>query len=185
MRCGSRIFGLILLISGITLQPALAGDVKAQTGVKANFAKYRTYSWFPPKVLTKAGVVEDHPSNPVLQEIIDREMEKLGLSKTAGDADLMVQTLVLTESTPQLEAVLMSLGNSWSYPGETIATMGRYNRKGTLYVNLVDRESKTSAWSAKATESLPDKGLSPDKLRSKLSEAAEKMFRKYPAKKMN
>jgi hypothetical protein len=174
--------GLTLLIAAVILpSTAFAADIKAQTGPGANFARYRTYKWYPPKVLTKAGVVEDHPSNPVLQELVDRELAKVGLKQTSDAADLMVQTLVLTESTPQLEAVLMSLGNSWSYPGETIATMGRYNRKGTLYLNLIDTETKKSAWSAKVTDSLPEKALSSDKLRSKLADAAEKMFKKYPA----
>jgi hypothetical protein len=79
-----------------------------------------------------------------------------------------------------LEAVIMAEGPGMMY-GTPIATMGRYNKEGTLALNLIDSKTKKSAWFAMVTDSLPNKTLKPDEIRSKLDKAARNIFKKYPA----
>jgi len=67
--------------------------------------------------------------------------------------------------------------------GDPVATIGRYNRQGTLYLNLIDRLAKKSAWFAMVTDSLPNGTLNPEQIRAKLDKAAADIFKKYPVKK--
>lgn len=58
--------------------------------------------------------------------------------------------------------------------------MGRYNKEGTLAINLIDTRTKQSAWVAMATDSLANK---PGSGAKKIPGATAAMFRKYPTKK--
>jgi hypothetical protein len=154
--------------------------VKTQTTPGTDFTQYRTYQWLPPRVLTKTGVVENHPANPLVKEAVDRQLREKGMSEVSEAGDLQVATTVLTESIPQVEAVLLAGPDNMMY-GTPIATMGRYNNQGTLVVNLIDAKTKKTAWIGLARESLPgDRVQKPEVVRQKLESAAEKMFKKYP-----
>jgi len=63
-----------------------------------------------------------------------------------------------------------------------VATMGRYNRQGTLYINMIDRRKNRSAWLAMATESLPTRELNVEEARSKLDKAVKNIFKKLQTK---
>lgn len=160
---------------------ALAEEkVKAITTPGVDMASYRTYEWLPPRVLTKSGVVENHPANPLIRAAVDRQLTARGLTEAKTAGDLQVAATALTESIPQVEAVLMAEGNNMMY-GTPIATMGRYNKEGTLVVNLIDAKTKKTAWIGLARESLPNKAQQePDEIQKKLDSAAKKMFQKYP-----
>jgi len=116
-----------------------------------------------------------------------RELSQRGLSEVADDADLQIQAWVLTESVPQLEAVIIANvvveAGTYMTLGDPVATIGRYNRQGTLYLNLIDRLAKKSAWFAMVTDSLPNGTLNPEQIRAKLDKAAADIFKKYPVKK--
>jgi len=187
MRTPSRILGLTLLMLASLTTTVSAGKVKAYPGHKVDINSYRTYQWFPPRVMTKAGIIEDHPANPVLKEAVGREISQRGLSEVADDADLQIQAWVLTESVPQLEAVIIANvvveAGTYMTLGDPVATIGRYNRQGTLYLNLIDRLAKKSAWFAMVTDSLPNGTLNPEQIRAKLDKAAADIFKKYPVKK--
>ena len=182
MKTHSRILSLTLLITAFLTPSVFAGKVKVQNGENPDFAHYKTYQWLPPKVLTKVGIVENHPSNPVIKEIIGRELAKQGLTEAAGEADLQVQTFVLSDSTPQLEAVIIGMNPSTNW-GTAIGTVGRYNRTGTLGINLIDRRTNKSAWLALSTSNIKNGTLSEDEIRSKIDDAARQIFKKYPGKK--
>jgi hypothetical protein len=187
MRTPYRILGLtVLVLAGLT-GALSAGKVKAYPGTNVDINGYRTYQWLPPRVMTKTGIVEDHPANPVLKEAVGRELLQRGLSEVADDADLQIQAWILTESIPQLEAVIVAAvgvqPGTYMVVGDPIATIGRYNRQGSLYLNLIDRRTKKSAWFAMVTDSLPNRALKPEQIRAKLDKAAADIFKKYPVKK--
>jgi hypothetical protein len=171
-----------LLLSILLTLPIFACDVKTQTAKNADFSHYRTYQWFPPRVLTNVGEVENHPANPILKEVIGRQLAQKGLEELADGADLQIQATALTDTTPQLEAVVFAY-----FPGDwsptQVASLGRYNRTGTLCLNLIDRRTNKSAWFAMVTESLPMGDLKPEQIRAKLEAAVKSMFKKYPVKK--
>jgi hypothetical protein len=64
--------------------------------------------------------------------------------------------------------------------GINVQAMGRYNREGTLVVNLIDRQKNKSAWAGMITETISNK---PGAGIGKIPKAAEKLFSKYPVKK--
>lgn len=180
MRMICRIIFLTLLISAFLMPLLQAGKVKTQGG--KDLAQYKTYQWFPPRVLTKLGLEENHPANPILKEVVGQQLSGVGLTEVADGADLQIQAWVFTQSVPQLEAMIYSIDPYMLY-GTPIATVGRYNREGTLLLNLVDRRTKKSAWAAMVTNSLPTGTLEPDQIRAKLDKAAQDIFKKYPLKK--
>jgi len=167
-------------LSMLAVLPCYAGKVVAYVGQGVDLSKYRTYQWLPPKILTKTGVVEGDPEYaPLIKAAVDRQLVRLGLIEVADGADLQVAALALSESIPQLEAVV--------FPGHVamdfatpIATMGRYNREGTLVVNLIDTSTKKSAWAGLARETIDNK---PGSGKKKIEQAAIRLFKKYPSKK--
>lgn len=181
-----RILSLTLLISACLIPQPVAGKVKSYPDPKADFSHYKTYQWFPPRVLTKAGIDENHPAAPVLKEVVGRHLMRKGLSEVADGADLQIQAYVLTESVPQLEAVIFSMGGVYqggaTSIGSPVASVGRYNKEGSLYLNLIDSRTKKSAWFVMGSDSLPNRTLNPDEIRAKLDKVATAMFKKYPLK---
>ncbi|MEO8597495.1 MAG: DUF4136 domain-containing protein [Candidatus Solibacter sp.] len=156
-----------------------ARKIKAFAGTHANFAGYKTYQWLPVKALAKTGLVEDEPMiTPIIKEAVNREMTALGLTEVRENADLQVAAFVSTTSVPQLEAVIFGNGMDFDY-GTAIATMGRYNKEGTLAINLIDSRTNKSAWAVLASDSLDNKAGSGAK---KIPDATAAMFRKYPTK---
>jgi hypothetical protein len=174
--------GLTLVVSAGLMQPVFAGKVKAFAGENVDFSRYKTYHWLPPRVLTKVGVDENHPASPVLKELVGRQLSQRGLTELADGSDLDIQAYLLTESTPQLEAVFLA-GEFGMIYGTPIATMGRYNRQGTLCINLIDRRTKKSAWLAMTTDSVPTGTMTSEEILSKLDKATRNIFKKYPVKK--
>jgi hypothetical protein len=162
------------------MPPVRAAKVKTQGG--KNLSQYETYQWFPPRVLTKVGLEENHVANPVLKEVVGRQLSERGLMELADGADLQIQAWVFTESVPQLEAIVYAIDPNMLY-GAPIATVGRYNRQGTLFLNLIDRRTKKSAWIGMVTDSLPSGTLDPEQIRAELDKAAKNIFKKYPVKK--
>jgi hypothetical protein len=157
----------------------LARKLRVEVMPGADFARYTTYEWLPPKALTSTGVVENPPVvGPAVKDAVNRQLAAKGLREVASGGDLQVSVLVLRESIPQLEAVVFG-GPNMMY-GTPVAAMGRYNHEGTLVVNLIDTRSRKSAWVGMATETI-DSGEGAGL--KKLPDAAAKLFKKYPAPK--
>jgi len=180
MRTSYRTLCSVLLASTCLMPPVRAAKVKTQGG--KNLSQYETYQWFPPRVLTKVGLEENHVANPVLKEVVGRQLSERGLMELVDGADLQIQAWVFTESVPQLEAIVYAIDPNMLY-GAPIATVGRYNRQGTLFLNLIDRRTKKSAWIGMVTDSLPSGTLDPEQIRAELDKAAKNIFKKYPVKK--
>jgi hypothetical protein len=176
----NRSFAVVLLIAaGPLAERCLAGKVRVEIGTGADFARYKTYQWLPPKVLMSSGVVENEPViGPAMKDAINHELSAKGLREVAEGGDLQVSALALREAIPQLEAVVFG-GPDMMY-GEPIATMGRYNHEGTLVINLIDTRTKKSAWLGMAKETI-DRGQGTGL--KKIPVAAAKLFKKYPSPK--
>jgi uncharacterized protein DUF4136 len=178
-RAHARWLLTLIAAAGPLVNRSDAAKVRVELQPGADFARYKTYQWLPPKVLTNTGVVENHPVlGPAMKDAINRQLLAHGLTEVAEGGDIEVSALALTASIPQLEAVVFG-GPNMMY-ATPIATMGRYNREGTLIVNLIDARTKKSAWVGMVKESLDKKEGAGQK---KLPSAAAKMFKKYPSPK--
>jgi hypothetical protein len=170
-----NVFLIWLLCSALSL---FAKDLKTFPTKGVDFAQFKTYRWAPPRFLGKTGIVENDPVvGPLVKEAVDSELSKKGLTQVTEGGDLEVLTMVMLDASPQVEAAYYAGGLDMAY-ATPIAVMGRYNRKGTLVVNLVDTKTKKSAWVGIDSESLADAGQ--EKNKGKIGKAAEKMFKKYP-----
>jgi hypothetical protein len=170
---------LLAIGFGPLVERCYGGKVRVEVQPGADFASYKTYQWLPPKVLTKSGVVENHPVlGPAMKEAINRQLAEKGLREVAEGGDLEVNALALRESIPQLEAV--AFGGPYMMYDTPIAAMGRYNNEGTLIVHLIDAKRKKSAWIGMATETI---GRDEGSGLKKLPDVAAKMFKKYPSPK--
>ena len=168
--------GLLTLAGAVLLHPCYAAKVRTQLGANADFARYKTYRWLPPKALTKTGVVENDPViAPAIKDAVNQQLRQHGLTEVTEGGDLEVSSGVLNEFIPQVEAVLFA-GPDLMYD-TPIATMGRYNRTGTLVVNLIDPKTKKSAWVGMVQDSIDNK---PGAGLKKLPSAAAKLFKKFP-----
>ena len=143
-----------LLACGLVQAPCFAGKARVEVPKGADLSQYRTYQWLPPKALTNTGVVDNHPElGPLVKEAVNKQLMAKGLKEVESGGDLQVATIVLGRAIPQLEAVVFG-GPDIMYYDTPIATMGRYNREGTLVVNLIDSKTKKSAWTGLVTESI-------------------------------
>jgi hypothetical protein len=188
MRPLARLVILTLLVSLYWSVPMFAGKVEAFAGKDADFSRYKTFQWLPPRVLTKLGVVEDDPANPFLKAAVGRQLSQKGLNELANGADLQIQAWVLTEQVPQFVAMIaasvsIDLSNSVVTVSDPMTVVGQFNRQGSLYLNLIDSRTNKSAWFAMVSDSLPNRTLRPDEMRAKLDKAAKNIFNKYPVKK--
>jgi hypothetical protein len=175
--------GAVFVFISSLINPCLA---KVKTFVNANvdLNTYKTYQWLPPRVLTNKGIVEDDPTvGPAIKAAVNHELKARGLVEVEQGGELLVSTGALTSYFPQLEALIFPgvIGANETL-GNPIATMGRYNREGTLAVNLIDAKNNKSAWAGLITDSIDDKPGSGVK---KLPKAAASLFGKYPVKKKN
>lgn len=169
-----------VVILALCAQPCFAGKVQSIVGQNAEFSRYKTYQWLPTRILTKTGVVEDEPSTtPVVKDAINRQLAAKGLREVNTGGDLQVATVILTESTPQLEALIFSGVQQYDW-GQPIATVGRYNKQGTLVVNLIDAKTTETAFAGMATKSIDNK---PGAGIKKIPQAVADVFKKYPAAK--
>lgn len=156
------------------------GKMRVAVGPNADFASYKTYQWLPVKVLGSSGIVENDPRvSPAIREAVNRELQARGLTEVPEGGDLQVAAFAMTASIPQLEAVIFPGGVPLDF-ATPVATMGRYNREGTLAVNLIESRTNTSAWAGLITKSIDNK---PGSGLGKIPGATRELFRKYPSKK--
>ena len=173
---------LLPVFVSFAIAGGLFGEVKSFPSNNVDFTQYKTYQWLPPRVLTKSGIVENEPTvSPIIEAAFKQELAKIGLTEVSQGADVQIATGALTESVPQLEAVFfgpLDWGPGTSWGGTPIATMGRYNKQGSLILNMIDVRTNKSAWVAIATKALGK----PSQNEKAIHKATSEIFKKYPKK---
>jgi hypothetical protein len=162
---------------------ATAGEVQVFPVKGVDLARFKTFKMLPTRVLTGSGVLENDPEvSPFINSALRNELTQKGLKEVAEGADLEVSAGALVVSIPQVEAIIYNFAN---LPGDTswgtspITTIGRYNREGTLIVNLIDPAAKKSVWLGFAKRALGK----PSNRKRDIDKAARDLFKKYPAPK--
>jgi hypothetical protein len=176
--------GTPLRIALFTLLPALclAADTKVYSQKDADFSRYKTYQWLPSKVMTKTGVVEGDPVvAPLIAKAVKEQLAKKGFTEVTENPDVTVATLALAESVPQLEALIFAPYDGATWGTAPLASVGRYNREGSLVVNIVDPRTNKSLWTGLTRRTISKK--EPGEHGPDLDKAANDLFKKYPPKK--
>jgi len=178
-----RTAAVAVLIAGFFAAFCLA-KVKFDYDRQANFASYKTYTWLPPRILKKTGIDEgDDIVAPYIKKAVNREMTRRGFTE-APDGQVQISAWAFADAVPHVDALI--------YPGYGLGpggvpainigaaptTLGRYNKSGTVLVNLIDASTKKSIWGAIASGDLPKKS----QIQDKVDKAVREMFEKYPIK---
>lgn len=168
------------MLVALLLMPSWAEKVKIYIGKDVDFSQYKTYQWLPPRVLAKTGVVENDPEiSPVIKDAVNRELTARGFREVSEGGDLQVSTAALAESIPQMEYLIFPDRMAYNY--ETpLTSVGRYNRQGTLVVNLIDSRTNKSAWAGLARETIDNH---PGAGKEKIGKVTARLFSKFPVKK--
>jgi hypothetical protein len=182
MRRTVVIFGLLLLAA------VCFGKLKVEFDKKADFTRYKTYQWYPPRVLMKTGVVEDDDVvAPLIRKAVNRELTRRNMTEVKTGGDLKISSWALSTTVPNIDAIVFPGEGAHPGPpvpdpaivfGGTAVVVGRYNKEGTVVVNLIDSATSKSAWAGLMTQSYSG----PSELEAKINKAVDKMFDKYPIK---
>ena len=169
----AKIITSCLLLAPMCLS---AGDVQTFPGKGVDLASYKTFKMLPVRVLTKNGIVENDPTYGVLiLEAVRKEIAAKGLKEVQANPDLEIAAGGLGRASAQLEALIYSYaGADWGT--SPIATLGRYNKEGTVIVNMIDPRSKKTAWLGIASRAWGK----PSTVDKTIGKATAQMFKKYP-----
>lgn len=152
---------LFLLIS----REAAAQKVTVDYDKSVTFVLFKTYAW------AKGTAVKSPIMDEQITTIVERELGAKGLMKVSLESrpDLLVTYGTAFNSEVRFSTV--DYGWNWgsALPNKIPA--------GTLVVNLGTASNKRLVWTGKATATVED---DPAKAEKKISDAVEKMFRKYP-----
>jgi len=177
---GARLALAPLLLFALLFMPAaVAAKVKVFKSPKDSVTNYKTYQWEPTRVVTKQGIVDDHPEvSPMVRAALRSELAKKGYVEVKEGADLLVLTMALNEATSQLEGFLLAYGFDafWGYGVSAVSTISRVNNEGSLFVSLTNAETKESLWSGYATQAYGRPGT----LNKTVGKATAKLMKKLP-----
>jgi hypothetical protein len=119
--------------------------------------------------------------DPAIVEALRKQLAAKGLTEVTDGADLLVSSGASAIAIPQIEMLIYYPGfHDSSITGTApLVSIGRYNREGTLMVNLIDSSNNKSAWLGLASRALGK----PEKVANDVNKAAAAMFKKYPGTK--
>jgi hypothetical protein len=115
----------------------------------------------------------------LIRSALRKELTNKGLTEVSQRADLEVASAATSVSIPQIEALIYNLtADGTSITGTApLATLSRYNKEGTLYVNFIDSRTNRGVWLGISTRALGK----PSSLENDINKAAQALFKKYPA----
>ena len=163
-----KTLGCVLALLLFVAQPPSGGAVASEYDKKADFTKYRTYTW------QKGHQAFDPSTHKLLVAEIEREMSALGLRKDdSGGADLTVTYHALRSAEVNLKEVekLEREGNAGQAP--TYDT-------GKLLIVVREADTKRQLWAANTLEYLSrDRAAREQTIR----QAIVSLFETYPTRK--
>lgn len=148
--------GFLLLISACAV-PSLVIKINTSQDQQARFEQYRTYSWFQPAPVHAASSGADYSRlQGYLQKAIEQEIEKQGLQKAAGQAQVL---LALDVSLPkphptQTYPAGFGYGLAWhrgfryDYGHANITNYRPVNAypPGTILIDVIDASTRELIW---------------------------------------
>jgi hypothetical protein len=180
---------LVLIVLFLLAAGTAAKDVRYTFDNKADFPKFKTYKWVPIKDATKDAVKVGDLLDKQIQDAVDAELAKKGLTKTNADtADLSIGYLAGIGTEIQFS----SYNTGWGYgPGWSGGTWykggggmttgpnvyGIY--AGQLAIDISDSANHALVWRGLASKTI-DPEAKTDKQQKNLTKAVAKLLKNYP-----
>jgi hypothetical protein len=189
---------LSAILAASAIGMAAAGqkvEVETHVDKDANFSTIKTYAWLPPAPAIR-NVAPGVPTNPTLSQdalgphivaAVDRQLARRGMTRAdEKTADVLV-----------VYFAALNVGFSTSYLGEhygyltgwgspvasqlaPLTSMEVYE-KGTVLVDIVQREPKRAIWRGTAVTRIhQDRSL--EQRIGRIDDATERMFQRFPIK---
>jgi Domain of unknown function (DUF4136) len=190
-----RSASVLALVAIASTAAAQKIEVKTNQDPKADFTTIKTYAWLPPAPVVQ-NVAPGGLTNPTLSEealaphivaAVDRQLAARGLTKTDADkADVHVAYFAaLTVGFNNTY-----LGEYYGYvtgwanpiaPGYTPSTSMSVYEKGTVIVDIVQREAKRAIWRGSLMTRINQEHTLEQRI-ARINTGAERMFEKFPIK---
>jgi len=176
---------IILFVVGVAVGIAFAAKIKSNYDKSANFASYKTFAWGQNNIeptRQAAGIV--------IQGAITYNLQQKGLQQTdLANADLIIRYSAVGDRdmnfAPADDPTYAPSGGAplptatvWT-PGFPVPTGGRYIAKGTLVIDVFDRQQHRLIWSVTASDTVSSQT---EKAIQEINGIVADMFKQYPLK---
>jgi hypothetical protein len=176
-----RILIIIAAVGLCLVALAKAQEVRYDYDRGANFSNYKTFNW----VQVPGAQKPDQLTDQHIRQAIESALAQKGLTKTEGNADLLIGYQVAVNQETELTTYYpgaWGYGYGWGrgLGGMETTTASTIN-VGTLDLDMYDPARKQLVWRGSATKTLnPSKN--PDKRRRNIQKAMDKLVKNYPPK---
>jgi len=162
---------------------AVANAQKVQIGFDrtVDITKYKTYNW-------DKGPASHNPMiAKIAMDAVDVALASKGFTKVENAGDITVVVFTASESDLQISSPSWSPGLNSIHTGIAVPSQTWPVTKGTLVVDLLDTQTKSSVWRGTAMDTLshnPTGNMAKDAKNAQkhIHKAVEKMFKKFPPK---
>src|ERR1700720_2832133 len=160
----------ILAVVAVTF----AQQVKTDFDHKANFSKYKTYSW-----------QEIKPANSLwdarIKSAVDAQLAAKGWTQVESGGDVAIVAISTTHTERTLQTFYDGMGGGWRWRGfggmgEATTTEQDY-KEGTLLIDMYDAKTKQLIWRGTAEDTVSNKEETNEK---NLNKGVAKMLKKFP-----
>jgi len=156
---------------------AVADDVRVFPVRGIDLSQFKTFKMLPTRVLTGTGVIENDPDvSPFINAAIRKELTQKGLKEVSENADMEVAPGALSVSIPQVETLVFNVSMDADWGTSPLMVIGRYNKEGTMVVNLIDPRVKKSIWLGIVKRATGR----PQSRERDVNKATANLFKKYP-----
>ncbi|GAA4393332.1 DUF4136 domain-containing protein [Hymenobacter koreensis] len=176
-----------------------AVNVEQRAGI--DFSQYRTFAMADTEVQTK-GTQRQVLTSPItqatIQQAIESEMAKRGITRTDGQPDFFVSTHLYVEDAERVVAnppgpsqlvnypylvryrgVLIPVNYSYWYTPAYTSTRTETYQEGTMVLDIIDAKTNNLVWRGTIIDPLND----PARLGKQFAEAARDILDKFPVEK--
>jgi len=170
-----RRLALALYIGLLAIGTAHAGKIEVDFNPKAEFTRYKTWTWIPDRDKGHHGVLMDLTMRERVEKALSIRLREAGLREAAeGETpDLLV---AYRGDIGQGKSGTTALGG-WSSLDNPMYTSIQFTEQtATLMVDLADAKTKSLAWRLYIDQTIKGPADPPDKL----AKALDKGFSKYP-----
>jgi hypothetical protein len=158
----------------VLLGSAFGQHIQTDFDHRANFSRYKTYSW--QEVKASNSLWDDR-----IKDAVNAQLAAKGWTQVDNGADVAIVAIKTTQTEKTLQTFYDGLGGGWRWRGfggfgESTTTEQDY-KEGTLVVDMYDASTKQLIWRASAEDMLSDKA---EKNEKNLDKGVAKMFKSFP-----